>query len=358
MVASLRVAILTPYSFSDYAGGNEVFNEQLARCLPGVHIFSLPRRKTHAGLVAGLDSLGFEHPRRAWAVSRAFFAEHRRDPFRLVICNGMYGWPLSVLPPGIPAIQVYHYTMAGLAEKGIAERGVRFEMRHLTGPFDRVSGSGKHVIAVGRNVLEEVRRFYHHDGRVIPNGVDVRMFSRRDRRACREALQLPQDARIGLFVGRAEYAKGFDILQEVVKATPGVRYLLVGSSVAIGANTTAVPRVSRSEMPTYYSASDFLILPSRYEGFNLTILEALACDLPILVSRAAYSLDNDGRDVGAVVETQDSRAYVEQMQNLPTPIEGSSLRERIVARYSLERFVANWQALASELTGTDGTGES
>lgn len=355
MVTSPRVAILTPYSLSDYAGGTEVFNEQLVQCLPGARIFTLPRIKTDAGLIAGMDSIGLEHPRRAWAVSRAFFAEHRRNPFRLVICNGVYGWPLSVLPSGVPAIQVYHYTMAGLAEKGIAERGVRFEMRHITGPFDRMSGTGKRIIAVGRNVLEEVRRFYRHDGRVIPNGVDVRMFSRRDRIACREALHLPQNARIGLFVGRPEYAKGFDILREVVKVTPAIHYLLVGSSLPIGANTTSVPRVSRSDMPTYYSASDFLILPSRYEGFNLTILEALSCDLPILVSRAAYPLDDDGRDVGAVVEEQNPRAYLDQMQNLPSPFERSSLRERIVANYSLERFAENWRALASEIMGTGRT---
>lgn len=342
MVASPRIAILTPYAYSDYAGGIEIFNEQLARCLPGVQVFSVPRQSM-SRIRWSLDSIGLEHPLRAWSVARRFLQEHRRHPFQLAICNGLYGWPLSAFPPGIPAVQVYHYTLVGLARRGIAERGVRVHMEHVDGAFDRFAGRRKQVIAVSPGVLEEIQQFYHHPGRVIPNGVDTRLFVRQDRLACRRQLGLPADARVGIFVGRAEYTKGFDLVREIIRRAPDTHFVLVGECPDLPGNVVVRRRVPHEQMPLLYSAADFLLLPSRYEGFNLTVLEALACGLPILVSRAAYSLDEDPRGLGVVVETADPRAYVAALDGLPAVVDGPSERERVAARYSLERFRENWR---------------
>jgi glycosyltransferase involved in cell wall biosynthesis len=348
MVALPRVAILTPYAYSDYAGGIEVFNGQLARCLPGVQVFSMPRQGVN-WLRWSLDSVGLEHPLRAWSVARRFFEEHHRHPYQLVICNGLYGWPLSAFPPAIPTIQVYHYTLVGLARKGIAERGVRAHMEHVDGAFDRFAAQRKQVVAVGPNVLEEVRRFYHQGGTVIPNGVDTELFTRRDRLACRRDLGLPPDGRVGIFVGRAEYTKGFDLLQEIIHRVPDTRFVLVGDCPDLPGNVAVRRRVPHEQMPFLYSAADFLLLPSRYEGFNLAVLEALACGLPILVSRAAYSLEEDPRGLGVVVDSSDPEAYLAGLERLPPVSDGLSERERVAARYSLERFRQNWQEKVLQL---------
>lgn len=351
MVVSPRVAILTPFRFSEYPGGVEVFNEQLAACLPSVEVFALPPGRSRR--VGRLDSVGLAQPLQAWSVYRRFEREHRRHPFQLAISNGLYGWPLTALPPGIPLIQVYHFTVAGLARRGIAERGVRAHMQTVEARFDRLSGSGKEVVAVGRNVLEEVRAFYHHDGRVIPNGVDLRVFAKRDRAACRRELRLPPAAHVGLFVGRPQHVKGFDILQKVVQAAPETRFLVVGGGEGLGPNAIVYPQVPREQMPLFYSAADFLILPSRYEGFSLTILEALACDLPILVSRAAYALEEDWPPLGAVIDSQEPQAYLEALRALPVASEEPSGREEVASRYSIERFRETWRARAFESMGLE-----
>lgn len=351
MTASARVAILTPYAYSDYAGGTEVFNDQLARALPEVQVFHHPRSQGR-GLRWSLDSVGLEHPLRAWSVARRFFEEHRRHPFQLAICNGLYGWPLTMLPRDLPAIQVYHYTLVGLARTGIAEPGVRLHMEHVDGAFDRLSARGKHVVAVGPHVLQEVRHFYRHDGVVIPNGVDTELFTRRDRASCREELGLPQAARVGLYVGRAEYTKGFDILREVIRRTAGTRFVLVGDCPDLGGGTVVHRHVPHERMPVLYSAADFLILPSRYEGFSLTVLEALACGLPILVSRAAYALEEDPRGLGAVVEAADPEAYLAALEALPAASDAPALRERVAANYSLARFRRSWREKVLALTSS------
>jgi glycosyltransferase involved in cell wall biosynthesis len=352
MNAFPHVAILTPYPFSEYAGGVEVFTEQLAGCLPGSRVFSLSRSGTRRDGWSW-DAAGLEHPRRAWSITRRFLEEHRHGAFQLAICNGLYGWPLSLLPPGIPVVQVYHYTVAGLARRGIAEPGVQLRMRVVDGAFDRFASSGKHVVAVSSTVRDEVRQWYHHEARVIPNGVDTTLFTPQDRLACRHELGLPTDARVGLYVGRAEYVKGFDILREVTRRSPRVTFVLVGNCPDLGFNVVVHRHVPHEQMPRFYSAADFLLLPSRYEGFNLTILEALACGLPILVSRAAYPLSEDPRELGAVVDAPDSRAYLAAMEDLPPAAGKAALRTAVAQAYSLEAFRRAWRGYILDLVAGD-----
>lgn len=348
MTGSPRLAILTPYSFSEYEGGTEVFNRELSRCFPGAQVFSSPEgggRETRWDL----DRVGLEHPRRAWAVARTFLQEHHQNPFDFAVSNGLYGWPLSAFPPDIPVIQVYHYTVAGMAERGIARRGVRFRMRHVDSAFDRLSCSRKSVVAVGRSVMQEVRRFYQHDGQVIPNGVDVGMFAPRDRVASRRELGLPEDARIGLYVGRAEYTKGFDILSEIIRQLPEVHFVLVGDCPDVSSNSVTYRHVPHERMPLLYSSADFLLLPSRYEGFSFTIIEALASGLPIVVSRAAYALEEDSQRLGAVVDSMNPEDYLTAVEQLPPASASAAECTRVAAKYSHQRFCENWRTFASSV---------
>jgi glycosyltransferase involved in cell wall biosynthesis len=57
-------------------------------------------------------------------------------------------------------------------------------------------------------------------------------------------------------------------------------------------------RISEGDLPRYYQAADFFVLPTReLEGFGLVILEAMACGTPVL-----------GTPIGAIPETVGSFA--------------------------------------------------
>ncbi|MEE9600635.1 MAG: glycosyltransferase family 4 protein [Thermoplasmata archaeon] len=345
---STRVAILTTYEGPEYVGGVETFNHQLQEVLGEVEIFAYSPRNRY-GPRWRLDRIGLEHPYRALRVTRSFLRRHKTRPFDIVVANGLYGWPLSIWPTRIPMVLVYHFTMAGLAQNALHLRGDQFTTGRVTALFDRIAGIGKEVVAVSGPVLHEMEEFYGLSGRIIPNGVDTTLFRRVDKSVARKKLGLPLEGRIGLFVGRTEYAKGFDILLDVARAMQDILFVVLGSYVPIEPNIQVLERVPHSSMPLWYSAADFFFLPSRYEGFNLSILEALSCDLPIVVSQAAYPFSQDPARFGGVVRSIHPQRFIEAIGEVLADASSFDTREAIVTGYSSEVFSENWRGLVDAL---------
>jgi len=64
-----------------------------------------------------------------------------------------------------------------------------------------------------------------------------------------------------------------------------------------------------------YRRADLLVHPSRYEGFGLQILEAMACGTPVLSSNAG-SLPEVVGDAGRMVAPDDTNAFVREIKTI------------------------------------------
>ncbi len=325
-------------------GGVETFNGQLEWALGGVEIIADVRR-LQKPTSWNLSRIGMEQPYQAYHVARSFLRRHKKRPFHLVISNGLCGWPLCHWNLDIPMVQVYHITLAGLARQALDTRGDKLTTGKVSAFFDKLAGHGKHIVAVNPVVLGELERYYNLSGQVIPNAVDTNLFRKRDKFHVRESLGLPEDVAIGLFVGRAEYAKGYDILLEVAESMQKILFVLVGRCPRQKANIRVFENVPHSRMPLFYSSADFFFLPSRYEGFNLSILEALACDIPIVVSEAAYPFSEEPTHYGRVVRSLRAQEFVHAINRVLQPDSSYAPREAIVRAYSMDNFRDNWRRL-------------
>ncbi len=352
-----RIAILTPKGISGHLGGVEMFNNQVKQALGDVEIFAYSEGQA-TNRPWNLWRIGAEQPYRALHVVRAFLERHRTRPFHLAMSNGLYGWPLSLRRLNIPMVQVYHFTMAGLARRALRIRGDKITTGTVSAFFDGLSGRGKKVVAVSHSVLREVERYYRLKGEIIPNGVDATLFRKLDKSQAREALGLPQEGEIGLFVGRPEYAKGFDIFLEVAKSLQNCTFVVVGGCSDVPPNVKVLGKIPHSQMPLCYSSADFFFLPSRYEGFNMSILEALACDLPIVTSEAAYPFLEDPSQYGRVVEGQRPEYYVEAIEDVLGRGSSYACREAIFGKYTLEIFLRDWDRLVRAMINGGGIGDS
>ncbi|MHB8286341.1 MAG: glycosyltransferase family 4 protein [Caulobacteraceae bacterium] len=132
---------------------------------------------------------------------------------------------------------------------------------------------------------------------VVPNVALPAAVSTSDRAASRQALGLAADAKIALFMGRFDtHQKGIDRLVSQLRRDQAEAgdwmFLFVGQGPGADEiqkllDDTQIQGkiVSWTDAPAaYLSASDILLLPSRFEGVPLIMLEALQAGLPMIVS--------------------------------------------------------------------------
>lgn len=103
--------------------------------------------------------------------------------------------------------------------------------------------------------------------------------------------------RFALVVGTRAAHKGLGGLAEVAAllAAEGMRMAVAGAADPgvfrnaadpEGASVAALGRVTDTELRALYEAALCLVFPSRYEGFGLPPLEAMACGCPVLAAEA------------------------------------------------------------------------
>ena len=348
-----RIAILTPFRQSARLGGVEVFCDQIQDALGPASVFAAVESPLPASNL--LARFGLLDPARAAIGAKDFYGVHAKEPFDLVLTNGLFGWPLRFRRPDVPMIQVYHFTLAALARTALPARGDLLTTARVGAWFDRSSGFGKHVVAVSESVRQEVSEYYGHRASVIPNSVDANLFHRIDRGAARSRLGLPLNRTMGLFVGRTEFAKGFDILTDIARSFKEILFLSVSHPAATSENIRFFTDVEHRNMPLLYSAADFFLCPSRYEGFGLSVLEALACETPALVSRPAYPFGDELPKLATVVDETTAEAFGKAIRQMLEEGPRSSVRARIVERYSSEVFRDNWRDYVTRVIDSEAS---
>jgi glycosyltransferase involved in cell wall biosynthesis len=70
-----------------------------------------------------------------------------------------------------------------------------------------------------------------------------------------------------------------------------------------------------AELPWWYNAAEMFVYPSRFEGFGLPVLEAMACGTPVITSNSS-SLPEIVGDAGRLVAPNDSLELAATMQEV------------------------------------------
>jgi glycosyltransferase involved in cell wall biosynthesis len=194
---------------------------------------------------------------------------------------------------------------------------------------------------------------------VIPEGVDER-FSPRTRGAPPSALGL--SGPYVLIVGTASERKNIGVLAQASRALGERRVELVmaGSDRPyLRAGELPVRRlgyVPDEHLPSLYAGALALVQPSRYEGFGLPCLEAMACGTPVVAANCAALPEIIG-DAGLLVDPDDSDGFA---QALTAVAFEDPLRDRLIAAglrraagFSWDRAVQLTDALISTLLRPD-----
>lgn len=118
---------------------------------------------------------------------------------------------------------------------------------------------------------------------------------------------------------------------------------------------THLGRVDRQTLVRLYQGALGFVFPSLYEGFGLPPLEAMACGVPVVVTRTS-SLPEVVGDAGVIVEPSSVRSLAEALGSLvKNPSRATELAER--GRERSRRFTWEQAAAALEAVFAEALGE-
>jgi glycosyltransferase involved in cell wall biosynthesis len=214
--------------------------------------------------------------------------------------------------------------------------------------------------------------------RVVPNSIDTEAFQ--------PATESVPHAPTVLYVGKILVWKGVFILTEaiprIINRIPDARVVFVGSDhpagnglgstkqemlaqfqhAGVASRVTILDRVERSELIALYHQADVSVVPSLWEGFGYTCLEAMSCGLAVVATAVGglSEIIDQGRD-GVLVPPSDPVKLADAIVELLVHAErrralGQAARGKALRVYSVERVMQQTVAAYDEAIALAGAG--
>lgn len=282
-------------------------------------------------------------------LSVLFFLIMKRKMYNIIICFGIFYYT----PAAVIVKKLFKKLLINRIECS-GERGDLKRIYFLKYNF-LIKSLWKYVdkyIAITNDIASELKKEGIDNERIvhIPNSVDINKFSNN-----KYPKELNGQIRL-IFVGRLSEQKGVDILLEaiskVIKKERNLILKIVGdghlrSSLEILTDKLGISNFVKFEgeqqcLWYFYWNSDILIIPSRYEGLPLVLLEGMSCGLPVIASNIPGHKEviEDGVN-GLLFEKENSNQLAEKIDFLIKNPEialrmGRNGREKVICNYSLE----------------------
>jgi N-acetyl-alpha-D-glucosaminyl L-malate synthase BshA len=362
-------------------GGSGVVASELGMALADrghqVHLFSYRRpfripashANTHFHEVEVTTYPLFKYPPYTLALATKLAAVSRREPIDLLhahyaiphalsayLCRQLLGSPS---PRIITTLHGTDITLIGLDDSfyEITRFGI-LQSDGLTAVSEHLARETEARFAIDRPV------------RVIPNFVDTKRFSPERRSpALRQRFADEGEALVGHVSNFRSVKRVGDVVRVFhrLQARSPAKLLMVGDGPELEPARALVQELGlqekveflgpRQDVPGLLAQLDLFLLPSEYESFGLAALEAMACGVPVIASRAGGlpEVVDDG-STGFLLPVGDVQAMARRAAEI---LDGDGLRRRLSAaarrraeeRFPLPKIVDAYEAYYREVLG-------
>ncbi len=223
------------------------------------------------------------------------------ERFDLIHCHDWISFPAGIALKKelhIPLVVTFHATEFSRTADRPYQPIVDIEKRAIE--------EADWIITVSKKIRDDelIKRYGADPSKisVIYNGIDVETFTRKD------IPQIPKNSPIVLFFGRLTFQKGPEYFLQAARLVhqiiPDARFIVAGrgfllpsltkmaAELGIAHRTIFITqRMSNEELAALYRAADVYVMPSVYEPFGITALEALVSGTPVIISKRAGVTD-------------------------------------------------------------------
>lgn len=254
-----------------------------------------------------------------WVIPQAIYLNSKHD-FDLIHAHAYWpGIPGNFLSKILKIPVIFTIHGSNLLDLGVKSlRGFLEKIILTKVKYDQ-------VISVSSNFLK-YKNVNKDNISVIPNGVDVKLFDK---------VKAKKDRPFKvLFVGRKDPVKGLVYLKQAMvqvrKELPGVQLKVITS------------KVEYSDLIKEYKSSHVFVLPSLSEGQPLTLLEAWAAKLPVVVTNVGDNpkMVKNGFN-GYLVKPKDSlaltKAVIKLLENKKRSLIGEEGYQLVKDKYSWQK---------------------
>ena len=150
----------------------------------------------------------------------------------------------------------------------------------------------------------------------IPNSIDIDSLSTKSDRRYKKQI---------IFAGRLSSEKGVDVLSDLAKILPSdINLIILGSGPKENliknikkSNVDYLGYLPKNETISLIRGSDILIQPSKIEGVSSTILEAMACKVPVITTNVGGNKEIiEHNKTGILIEPNNSKKLLDEILNL------------------------------------------
>lgn len=275
--------------------------------------------------------------------------------------------------------------LAAIGRIGLQPRPAIVRTRHISAPVSRnrptrwlYNRGCEHVMTTSEAMVEELTadRFLP-PGHVtaVPTGIDIARFVPGDAAAARRALGIDGPAFIFGIVATLRSWKGHRFLLDALAGQGGgdVRLLIVGdgpqeenlrnqiAQLGIGGRVQLAGR--QEDVVPWLQAMDVFVLPSTdNEGVPQALLQAMACELPVIASAVGGIPEVlAGLEAGVQIAPRDAGVLAEAMAGtraaLPDGAARAALRRRVEERYTIEAMYESVHGIFERACGAAAAGE-
>ena len=250
---------------------------------------------------------------------------------KIMTCHGVVSHEFEQAAKELPFIQKIISKFIIIYERGLEKK--------MYNKMDK-------IIAVSKNIEREINSIVDKEVQIVTNGVDLRVF--KPNKKIKKVNQV-------IFVGKISTIKGIPYLIRAAKNI-AAKVVCVGQirrrdyyEDGLKNGVKFLGSLSKEELVKEYNKSKIFILPSTYEAQPLTVLEAMACGLPVVVTERAGAGIVENKRNGFVIKSGSPKEIANSVNFLlKNSGEVNKIRENNlndIKRYKWEKIVERYSKI-------------